>query len=110
MSLEVILFIHLGGIGVLRIRSSLGLLIVCLALIAIFSGCDNETKEDLVRQDNELIEIENEAVKVAVTDYQFDTAGNLFAYSEFELSGEPMLEGLGLDLDLLDPAEPCQPT
>lgn len=94
----------------LRIRSSLWLLIVCLALIAIFSGCDNETKEDLVRQDNELIEIENEAVKVAVTDYQFDTAGNLFAYSEFELSGEPMLEGLGLDLDLLDPAELDSPT
>ena len=34
----------------------------------------------------------------------------MFAYTEFELSGEPMAEGLGLDLDTLDPNAVNQPT
>lgn len=41
---------------------------------------------------------------------QFDTAANMFAYSEFELSGEPLAESLGLDLDLLDIYKLDQPT
>ncbi|GAB7388349.1 hypothetical protein BSNK01_21860 [Bacillaceae bacterium] len=49
-------------------------------------------------------------VSVPVVDYTFDTAGNMFAYTEFELSGEPLAEGLGLDLDLLDPREVDKPT
>ncbi|MFX3624986.1 MAG: hypothetical protein ACE3JP_13395 [Ectobacillus sp.] len=47
---------------------------------------------------------------VSVTDYTFDTAGNMFAYAEFELSGEPLAEALGLDLDLLDPQKLNKPT
>ena len=47
---------------------------------------------------------------VKVTDYNFDTAANMFAYAEFELSGEPLLEGLGVDLDILDPKEVDQPS
>ncbi|MFY0545248.1 hypothetical protein [Brevibacillus sp. H7] len=40
----------------------------------------------------------------------FDTAANMFAYAEFELSGEPLAESLGLDLDLLDAGKPDSPT
>ncbi|MBP1933808.1 hypothetical protein J2Z37_003821 [Ammoniphilus resinae] len=47
---------------------------------------------------------------VSVIDYTFDTAGNMLAYAEFELSGEPMVEGLGLDLDVLDVTKLDQPT
>lgn len=47
---------------------------------------------------------------VPVTDYTFDTAGNMFAYAEFELSGEPLAETLGLNLDLLDPKKRNKPT
>lgn len=45
-----------------------------------------------------------------VTDYRFDTAGNMLAYTELELSGEPLAETLGLDLDVLDPNEQNKPT
>lgn len=47
-------------------------------------------------------------VKVTKED-RFDTAGNMFAYAEFELSGEPLAETLGLDLDLLDANKPDEP-
>ncbi|WP_027410473.1 hypothetical protein [Anoxybacteroides tepidamans] len=50
------------------------------------------------------------SITVPVTDYSFDTAGNMFAYSEFELSGEPLAEGLGLDLDVLDARKVNKPT
>ncbi len=49
-------------------------------------------------------------VSVKVKDYNFDNAANMFAYAEFELSGEPLVEGLGLDLDVLDPAKLDSPT
>jgi hypothetical protein len=45
-----------------------------------------------------------------VVDRSFDTAGSMFAYTEFELSGEPLAETLGLDLDVLDPARIDKPT
>lgn len=48
--------------------------------------------------------------KVEVIDKQFDTAGSMLAYTEFELSGEPLAEALGLDLDVLDPARLNEPT
>lgn len=48
--------------------------------------------------------------KVEVLDTQFDTAGAMLAYTEFELSGEPLAESLGLDLDVLDPARLNEPT
>lgn len=43
------------------------------------------------------------STKTEVLDKRFNTAGSMFAYTEFELSGEPLAEGLGLDLDTLDP-------
>jgi hypothetical protein len=52
----------------------------------------------------------NANLQVPVTDYTFDTAGNMFAYSEFELSGEPLAEALGLDLDVLDTRKVDKPT
>lgn len=49
-------------------------------------------------------------LQVEVTEKdRFDTAGNMFAYAEFELSGEPLAESLGLDLDLLDANKPDEP-
>lgn len=45
-----------------------------------------------------------------VSNYRFDTAANMLAYTELELSGEPLAESLGLDLDVLDPNEQNQPT
>ncbi|QKJ23241.1 hypothetical protein [Poseidonibacter lekithochrous] len=48
--------------------------------------------------------------KTKVVDKTFNTAGAMLAYTEFELSGEPMAEGLGLDLDTLDPNAINQPT
>ncbi len=52
----------------------------------------------------------NSDTKAEVVDKRFNTAGAMFAYTEFELSGEPMAEGLGLDLDTLDPNAINQPT
>lgn len=49
-------------------------------------------------------------VKVEVLDKSFDVAGGMLAYTEFELSGEPLAEGLGLDLDTLDPNKVNAPT
>ena len=45
-----------------------------------------------------------------VIDNTFITSANMLAYTEFELSGEPLAEALGLDLDILDPFEKDQPT
>ena len=50
------------------------------------------------------------AQSVTVTDTLHDTAGNFLAYTEFELSGEPLAESLGLDLDILDPDQLNQPS
>ncbi len=47
---------------------------------------------------------------VEILDRSFDTAANMFAYTEFELSGEPLAEVLGLDLDVLDPNRVDEPT
>ncbi|WP_274652509.1 hypothetical protein [Paenibacillus humicola] len=52
----------------------------------------------------------SDGVHVKVKDYNFDTAGNMFAYAEFELSGEPLAESLGLDLDVLDAGKIDSPT
>jgi hypothetical protein len=64
------------------------------------NGKETETKQEQAKAD----------LQVPVTDYTFDTAGNMFAYSEFELSGEPLAEALGLDLDVLDPRKIDKPT
>ena len=71
------------------------------------TGCTKETmkEENPSKEKSE----SSKDYSVLVTDYNFDTAGNMFAYAEFELSGEPLVEGLGLDLDLLDPRKVDQP-
>ncbi|MGE4418296.1 MAG: hypothetical protein AB7D38_00535 [Sulfurimonas sp.] len=48
--------------------------------------------------------------KAEVLDKRFYTAGAMLAYTEFELSGEPLAESLGLDLDTLDPNAINKPT
>jgi len=48
--------------------------------------------------------------EVEILDRSFDTAATLLAYTEFELSGEPLAEALGLDLDVLDPSQLGRPT
>ncbi|MDH2431485.1 hypothetical protein QCD60_02790 [Pokkaliibacter sp. MBI-7] len=46
---------------------------------------------------------------VEVKDIRFSPAANMLAYTEFELSGEPLAESLGIDLDTLDPNQVNQP-
>ncbi|WP_369599923.1 hypothetical protein AAIA72_08645 [Hahella sp. SMD15-11] len=48
--------------------------------------------------------------RVEVLDKHLDTGGAFLAYTEFELSGEPLAEALGLDLDVLDPNVRDKPT
>ncbi|MEK0315363.1 hypothetical protein [Cohnella sp. 56] len=62
-------------------------------MLAISVGCSGGDKEWKVSDEN-----------------SFDTAGNMMAYAEFELSGEPLAESLGLDLDVLDAGEIDKPT
>ncbi len=50
------------------------------------------------------------SASVKVLDKTFDVAAGMFAYTEYELSGEPLAESLGLDLDVLDPDQADQPT
>ena len=50
------------------------------------------------------------APKVTVLDKTLKPAANFLAYTEFELSGEPLAESLGLDLDILDPSLANMPT
>jgi len=47
---------------------------------------------------------------VKVLDKSFDVGAGMFAYTEYELSGEPLAERLGLDLDVLDPDQADKPT
>ncbi|MFC3882177.1 hypothetical protein ACFOU2_01010 [Bacillus songklensis] len=65
--------------------------------LLLTSACSNEKTTA-----KEETKAEKSSLAVPVADYKFDTAGNMFAYAEFELSGEPLVEGLGLDLDVLD--------
>lgn len=48
--------------------------------------------------------------QVKILDASHDPAGTFLAYTEFELSGEPLAEALGLDLDVLDPNAVNKPT
>lgn len=49
------------------------------------------------------------SASVTLKDGSFHTGGAMFAYTEYELSGEPLAEGLGMDLDLLDPDQANKP-
>ncbi len=81
--------------------------------LLIASGCTekkagSESKiEDKESTDKKAVS--DSKVSVKVTDYNYDNAANMFAYAEFELSGEPLLEGLGVDLDILDPKKVDSP-
>ncbi|SFA71225.1 MULTISPECIES: hypothetical protein [unclassified Bacillus (in: firmicutes)] len=75
--------------------------------LLISAGCTD--KEKVKKGNDTAAEEGKSSVSVPVTDYTFDTAGNMFAYAEFELSGEPLVEGLGLDLDVLDPKKVNKP-
>ena len=48
-------------------------------------------------------------VSTKVVDGTWNTPAGFFAYVEFELSGEPLAEGLGLNLDVLDPDQANKP-
>lgn len=50
------------------------------------------------------------AAQIKVLDKNHFPASNFLAYTEFELSGEPLAEALGLDLDMLDPSFANTPT
>ena len=50
------------------------------------------------------------SAQVKVLDKTHQPAGSFLAYTEFELSGEPLAESLGLDLDVLDPNLANDPT
>jgi hypothetical protein len=77
-----------------------------ISSLLLTSACTPSDQSDESKKGKEPSSI----IKVPVTDYTFDTAGNMFAYSEFELSGEPLAEGLGLDLDVLDVRKLDKPT
>lgn len=77
--------------------------------LLLTSACSNEKASKKEETKTEEAKAEKSSVAVPVTDYTFDTAGNMFAYAEFELSGEPLVEGLGLDLDVLDVRKLDQP-
>jgi len=47
---------------------------------------------------------------VKVLDKTFDVGAGMFAYTEYELSGEPLAESQGLDLDVLDADQADKPT
>jgi hypothetical protein len=83
--------------------------VALVSSLLLVSACSNEktAKEDTKTEEAKPAKT---GVSVPVTDYTFDTAGNMFAYAEFELSGEPLVEGLGLDLDVLDIRKLDQPS
>jgi hypothetical protein len=85
---------------------------LAIAASLLLAGCtsDEAGKEADKKASTEEKKVSASTISVPVADYQFDTAGNMFAYAEFELSGEPLVEGLGLDLDVLDPRVVDAPT
>jgi hypothetical protein len=90
-----------------RVVMSVGL----ASVLAFLSGCGASEQAASTNQvTSGKAEEKKQGITVPVKDYTFDTAGNMFAYAEFELSGEPMVEALGLNLDVLDPAKVDQPS
>lgn len=51
-----------------------------------------------------------ETTPPGITSVSGESGAAMFAYSEFELAGEPLAEALGLDLDILDPDRVGEPT
>jgi hypothetical protein len=81
-----------------KAMSTLGI----VASLLVATGC---TQKQITSEEKQDVNY-----SASVTNYNFDTAGNMLAYAEFELSGEPLAEALGLDLDLLDPQKVNKPT
>ncbi len=110
--------LHKGRVVIVGKRNWKSIASVSIAGSLLFAAActDATSKEEQTKEESEQTEAASEKEKsqkpysVEVTDYNFDTAGNMFAYAEFELSGEPLVEGLGLNLDLLDPREVDKPT
>ena len=50
-----------------------------------------------------------DGITTKVDDHTWNTGAGHFAYVEFEFSGEPLAEGLGLNLDVLDPDQANKP-
>jgi hypothetical protein len=83
----------------------------CLAPIAVsFILCAASSSAAPPRVAKHQQATEARRPEVEVLDRSFDVAGSMLAYTEFELSGEPLVENLGLDLDVLDPNFLMQPT
>lgn len=102
-----IVFYHIGGVIMKQKPWKVMTATALMSSLLLTSACtsDHESTGSNKKEKGTTANIE-----VPVTDYTFDTAGNMFAYSEFELSGEPLAEGLGLDLDVLDARKLDKPT
>ena len=50
-----------------------------------------------------------DAITTKVVDGTWDGAAGMYAYTSFELSGEPLAQGLGLNLGVLDPDQANKP-
>lgn len=89
-------------------RKGIWAAILALNLSLPLYGC--ESGPTMGQEDKSIRAASDKGGTLTRTGSTFDTAGNMFAYAEFELSGELMAERLGLNLDLLDPANVNQPT
>lgn len=73
----------------MRIRLSFGIFVAISLLFCVTASADG--------------------VSVKMDDRSWSTGAGHFAYVEFEFSGEPLAEGLGLNLDVLDPDQANKP-
>jgi hypothetical protein len=85
-------------------------LALLLATTTLLASCTSQPAAESTPEQPGNDRAEAKKWTVGKSGYTFDTAANMFAYAEFELSGEPLAESLGLDLDLLDPGKPDSPT
>ncbi len=82
----------------------------CLLLSTACTNNDQATNSKPTEKEKEAQAVRKENYEVRVSDYTYDNAANMFALTEFELSGEPLVEGLGVDLDTLDPGKINEPS
>jgi hypothetical protein len=85
-------------------------LALLLATTTLLASCTSQPAAERTPEQPGNERSEAKKWTVGKTGFTFDTAANMFAYAEFELSGEPLAESLGLDLDLLDPGKQDSPT
>jgi hypothetical protein len=82
----------------------------CLLLSTACTNNEQATNSKPTEKEKEVQAVRKENYEVRVSDYTYDNAANMFALTEFELSGEPLVEGLGVDLDTLDPGKINEPS